>query len=181
MLCAQILNFGLRFDRYIEWSWSLILWPSFAMCVLSLMGSIAAIYYFSKLIIEVRFSEKAKDERERQKREEEARNGTSGEAVDGTDPDNESEEDHKKFKPSRRRFGVWYLYLTLGFTAAFLIGTICLSGYLETNDKLEMANLGFQIGLYPALYLFVLVIMTMCQFRHLEHHLSEFFSAKSIL
>jgi hypothetical protein len=144
----------------------------------------AAIYYFSKLIIEVRFSEKAileKRESERIKREEEARNGGSGEAVDGTYPDNESEEDHKKFKPSKRRFGIWYLYLTLGFTAAFMIGTICLSGYLETDDEEEMASLGFQIGLYPVLYLFVLVIFTMCQFRHLEHHLSEFFSAKSIL
>ena len=144
----------------------------------------AAIYYFSKLIIEVRFSERAiqeKKESERQKREEEARNGASAEAVDGTYPDDESEEGHKKFKPSKRRFGLWYLYLTLGFTAAFMIETMCLSGYLETNDEYEMANLGFQIGLYPALYLFVLVILTMCQFRHLEHHLSEFFSAKSIL
>lgn len=154
------------------------------MCGFSLLASLAAIYYFSKLIIEVRFSEKAileKRESERQKREEEARNGGSGEAVDGTYPDNESEEDHKKFKPSKRRFGFWFLYLTLGFTAAFMTGIICLSGYLETDDEKVMANLGFQIGLYPVLYLFILVIFTMCQFRHLEHHLSEFFSAKSIL
>jgi hypothetical protein len=108
------------------------------MCGFSLLASIAAIYYFSKLIIEVRFSEQAikeKKESERQKREEEARNGASAEAVDGTYPDDESDEDNKLFKPSRRRFGLWYLYLTLGSTAAFMIETICLSGYLETNDE----------------------------------------------
>ena len=56
------------------------------MCGFSLLASIAAIYYFSKLIIEVRFSEKAiqeKKESERQKREQEAKNEANGKVVGG--------------------------------------------------------------------------------------------------
>ena len=88
------MNFGLKLDKYIDWSWKVVLWPTLAMCVISLIASTSAIYYFIKMMLKMMHLEnleKKKKEEDLQKKMEEEKI-KSPQSVDMSYPDDDSDE-----------------------------------------------------------------------------------------
>ena len=172
---------GLRFDDFLHWDWNVALFPMFILALASVLASFKAFIIFVQLLLHLDKQEKIEIKQQSEKEESAISRPAEGEEKEGK----------KKFKPlksktinliiSLGRFGFWYMYLTLGLSGCLTGSSISLARYLQSHNKKELSKFGIFIGLFPTLYLLFLVLFTMCQFRHLEYFLSEFFSEKSNL